>query len=117
MTKQSHDCGRLEGTEAFGLYLTEIASSVLAISQQSALLLQALSERAVLLADVAGQAENAESATSQMSGKPNNVVRLRAPRATPIPPLLQREVTKLPSYKPLIGCRFRNFAQKTEEGA
>jgi hypothetical protein len=69
MTKQSHDCGRLEGTEAFGLYLTEIASSVLAISQQSALLLQALSERAVLLSDMAGQAESTESATGQTTGK------------------------------------------------
>ena len=58
MTKQ------LEGKEAFGLYLTEIASSVLAISQQSAMLLQALSERAVLLADMAEQAENSVSATA-----------------------------------------------------
>jgi hypothetical protein len=69
MTKQSHDCGRLEGTEAFGLYLSEIATSVQAISQQSALLLQALSERAVLLADMAGQAEVTEPASGQESGK------------------------------------------------
>ena len=69
MTKQSHDCGRLEGSEAFGLYLTEIASSVLAISQQSALLLQALSERAVLLSDMAEQAESAELAPGQTTGK------------------------------------------------
>jgi hypothetical protein len=69
MTKQSHDCGRLEGTEAFGLYLTELASSVHAISRQSALLLQALSERAVLLADMAVQAENNEPTISQASGK------------------------------------------------
>jgi hypothetical protein len=69
MTKQSHDCGRLEGSEAFGLYLTEIASSVSAISQQSALLLQALSERAVLLADMAVQAESTEPATTQTTGK------------------------------------------------
>jgi len=69
MTKQSHDCGRLEGSEAFGLYLTEIASSVLAISQQSALLLQALSERAVLLADMAEQVENSVSATSRTAGE------------------------------------------------
>ena len=69
MTKQSHDCGRLEGTEAFGLYLTELASSVLAISRQSALLLQALSDRAVLLADMSVQAENTADATSQTTGK------------------------------------------------
>jgi hypothetical protein len=69
MTKQSHDCGRLEGSEAFGLYLTEIASSVSAISQQSALLLQALSERAVLLAHMAEQTESAELATGQTAGK------------------------------------------------
>jgi hypothetical protein len=69
MPKQSHDSGRLEGTEAFGLYLTEIASSVLAISQQSALLLQALSERAVLLSDIAEQAESTELATGQTAGK------------------------------------------------
>jgi hypothetical protein len=68
MTKQPHDSGRLEGAEAFGLYLTEIASSVLAISQQSALLLQALSERAVLLSDMTAQDENTESATSQPTG-------------------------------------------------
>lgn len=62
--------GRLEGTEAFGLYLTEIASNVLAISQQSALLLQAVSERAVLLpADMAEEAEDAVSATSQTPGE------------------------------------------------
>jgi hypothetical protein len=69
MTKQSHDCGRLEGAEAFNLYLTEIASSVLAISEQSALLLQALSERAVLLSDMAEQIESTELATGQMAGK------------------------------------------------
>jgi hypothetical protein len=56
MTKQ------LEGKESFGLYLTEIASSVLAISQQSALLLEALSERAVLLSDMPGQDESREAA-------------------------------------------------------
>ena len=28
MTKEPHDSARLEGTEAFGLYLNEIASSV-----------------------------------------------------------------------------------------
>ena len=69
MTKEPHDSARLEGTEAFGLYLTEIASSVLAISQQSALLLQALSERAVLLSDMAEQAESAELSTSQTTEK------------------------------------------------
>src|SRR5262245_3161732 len=69
MTKQSHDCGRLEGSEAFGLYLTEIASSVLAISQQSALLLQALSERAVLLSDMAEQTESTKLAAGQTTGK------------------------------------------------
>ena len=69
MTKEPHDGGRLEGTEAFGLYLTEIASSVLAISQQSALLLQALSERAVLLSDMAEQAESTESSASVTTGK------------------------------------------------
>jgi hypothetical protein len=63
MTKQ------LEGKEAFGLYLSEIASSVLAISQQSAMLLQALSERAVLVADMAEQAECSESATSRTAGE------------------------------------------------
>jgi hypothetical protein len=68
MTKQSQDCGRLEGTEAFNLYLTEIASSVLAISEQSALLLQALSERAVLLSDMSEQIES-ELATGQTTGK------------------------------------------------
>jgi hypothetical protein len=69
MTKEPHDSARLEGTEAFGLYLTEIASSVLAISQQSALLLRALSERAVLLSDMAEQAESTESSASEASGK------------------------------------------------
>jgi hypothetical protein len=67
--KQSHDCGRLEGTEALDLYMTEIASSVRAISQQSALLLQALSERAILLADMAVQAENTVSAISQTTAE------------------------------------------------
>ena len=69
MTKEPHDSARLEGTEAFGLYLNEIASSVLAISQQSALLLQALSERAVLLSDMAEQAESTESSASETTGK------------------------------------------------
>lgn len=63
MTKQ------LEGKEAFGLYLTEIASSVLAISQQSALLLQALSERAVLVADMAEQTENSVADTGRTAGE------------------------------------------------
>jgi hypothetical protein len=69
MAKQSRDCGRLKETEAFGPCLTEIASSVRAISRQSALLLQALSERAVLLADMSAQAEITDSATSQKTGK------------------------------------------------
>jgi hypothetical protein len=69
MTRQSNDCERLEGSEAFGLYLTEIASSVSAISQQSALLLQALSERAVLLADMAVQPENTGAATDPTTGE------------------------------------------------
>jgi hypothetical protein len=69
MTEQSHDCGRLEGTDAFGLYLTEIASNVLAIGQQSALLLQAVSERVVLLADLAEQADSTVTATRQTPGE------------------------------------------------
>jgi hypothetical protein len=75
MTKQSHDCERLEGSEAFNLYLTEIASSVLAISEQSALLLQALSERAVLLSDMSEQIESSELATGQTTGKAGQCLR------------------------------------------
>ena len=54
MTAESPDHGPLEGTEALDLYLSELASSVSAMSQQYALLLQALNERASLEANIAG---------------------------------------------------------------
>ena len=50
MTLESPDHGPLEGREALDLYLTELASSVSMMSQQYALLLQALNERASLQA-------------------------------------------------------------------
>ena len=42
----------LEGSAALDLYLAELGSSVAAITEQSALLLQALAERAVLLQEL-----------------------------------------------------------------
>ena len=42
----------LEGGAALDLYLAELGSSVAAITEQSALLLQALAERAVLLQEL-----------------------------------------------------------------
>jgi len=42
----------LEGGAALDLYLAELGSSVAAITEQSALLLQALAERAVLLEEL-----------------------------------------------------------------
>ena len=42
----------LEGGAALDLYLAELGSSVVAITEQSALLLQALAERAVLLQEL-----------------------------------------------------------------
>ena len=42
----------LEGGAALDLYLAELGSNVAAITQQSALLLQALAERAVLLQEL-----------------------------------------------------------------
>ena len=42
----------LEGSAALDLYLAELGSSVAAITEQSALLLQALVERAVLLQEL-----------------------------------------------------------------
>ena len=54
MTVKSSARGALEGSEALDLYKTELANSVRVMSHQSALLLQALSERATLLADIAG---------------------------------------------------------------
>jgi hypothetical protein len=77
MTKESLDRGALEGTEAFDLYLTEITNSVLAMTQQSALLAQALSERAVLLAALAGEAGNTEPAINQATENEDNVVKPR----------------------------------------
>jgi hypothetical protein len=49
--------GPLNGTEALDLYFRELASKIQLMSQQSALLLQALSERADLLAHMGEQAE------------------------------------------------------------
>ena len=52
-TKQrSRSDAPLEGGAALDLYLAELGSSVIAITEQSALLLQALAERAVLLQEL-----------------------------------------------------------------
>jgi hypothetical protein len=52
-TKQHTGSGApLEGSAALDLYLAELGSSVAAITEQSALLLQALAERAVLLQEL-----------------------------------------------------------------
>jgi len=54
-TETNQDSGSdvpLEGGAALDLYLAELGSNVTAITQQSALLLQALAERAVLLQEL-----------------------------------------------------------------
>ena len=54
-TEAKHHSGSdapLEGGAALDLYLAELGSSVAAITEQSALLLQALAERAVLLQEL-----------------------------------------------------------------
>jgi hypothetical protein len=56
MTEESLERETLKGTEALGLYRTELANKVLLMSQQSALLAQALFERADLLTRIAGKA-------------------------------------------------------------
>jgi hypothetical protein len=59
----------LEGGAALDLYLAELGSNVAAITQQSALLLQALAERAVLLRELQRTAAPATDDTP--SKKPN----------------------------------------------
>ena len=53
----------LEGGAALDLYLAELGSSVAAITEQSALLLQALAERAVLLQELQRSASPATGDT------------------------------------------------------
>jgi hypothetical protein len=58
----------LKGSAALDLYLAELGSSVVAITEQSALLLQALAERAVLLQALQ---RTATPATDDMPSKEN----------------------------------------------
>jgi hypothetical protein len=51
-TQHSGSDAPLEGGAALDLYLAELGSNVAAITEQSALLLQALAERAVLLREL-----------------------------------------------------------------
>lgn len=61
MTVEPPERGALNGAKALDLYFKELASNVQVISQQSILLVQALRERATLLAGMAEQAEVPQS--------------------------------------------------------